>query len=121
MIRLNELEEEIMDILWCEKKAFPKVIMSMLKEPVPPYNTVLSTIRKLEKLGYVEYNIYGKSHEYFPILKKEEYGRSIYKKLYREILDGKKSSLLSFFMKEEKVNIEELEKILNQLKAEKND
>lgn len=118
MIRLNKLEEQILDKLWELKKAFPKVLLAHLNEPVQPYNTVLSAIRKLEKLGYIGYTKYGKSHEYYPILRKEEYGNSLFQKFYHGVLNGSKIGLLSHFMKEEKINIKELEKLIEQLKKE---
>lgn len=121
MIRLSKLEEEIMDKLWELEKAFPKVLLTHLSQPMPPYNTVLSVIRKMEKEGYIGYTKYGKSHEYYPILKKEEYGRSLFKKLYRDVLDGSNVGLLSYFMKEENVDINELEKLVKQLKDQDHD
>lgn len=119
MIRLNKLEEEILDKLWELQKAFPKVLMANLSEPIPPYNTILSAIRKLEKLGYIGFTRYGKSHEYFPILKKDEYANSLYQKFFHGVLNGSKLGLLSHFMKEEKINIKELEKLIQQLKNDK--
>jgi BlaI family transcriptional regulator, penicillinase repressor len=118
MIRLNELEEQILDILWACGAAFPKDIITHLKKPIPPYNTALSAIRKLEKDGYIGYTVYGKSHQYYPVLEKAEYGRSLFKNLFHNILDGSKTELLSYFMKEEKVNLKELEKLVEKLKKE---
>jgi predicted transcriptional regulator len=118
MIRLNDLEEKIMDALWQLNSAFPKDIMAAINEPDLPYNTVLSAIRKLEKDGHISYTIFGKFHEYYPITKKEEYGKSLFKKFYHDILDGSKMDMLSYFMKEEKVNIKELEKLLENLKKQ---
>lgn len=120
MIRLSKLEEDIMNKLWKLEKAFPKVLITYLKKPVPPYNTVLSVIRKLEKLGFVGYNKYGKSHEYFPILKKEEYSKSLFQKLFHELMDGSNETMLSYFMKEEKIDIKELEDIIKKMKKNKN-
>jgi predicted transcriptional regulator len=121
MIRLSKLEEEILDVLWKLNKAFPKVLITYLKEPKPPYNTILSAIRKLEKDGYIGFNKYGKSHEYYPILKKEEYSKSLFQKLFHDIVGGSKQSLVSYFMKSENINIEELENIIEQLKKEENE
>lgn len=70
MNNLNPLEEEIMQLFWELEKAFPKEIIAYLKEPIPPYNTVLSTIRKLEKEGYLAFRRFGKSHQYYPLVKK---------------------------------------------------
>ena len=119
MIRLSKLEEDILNKLWKLERAFPKVLITYLKKPVPPYNTVLSSIRKLEKLGYVGYKKYGKSHEYYPILKKEEYSKSLFKKLFHELLDGSNETMLSYFMKEEKINIEEMEELIRKMKKNK--
>ncbi len=120
MLRLSKLEEDILDKLWLLEKAFPKVLITYLSKPVPPYNTVLSSIRKLEKLGYVGFKKYGKSHEYFPILKKEEYGKTLFKKLYN-LMGSSNEALLSYFMKEEKIDIDELERMIKKMKkASKN-
>lgn len=118
MIRLSQLEESILDILWGLEKAFPKVIMTHLEEPVPPYNTVLSTIRKLEQKGYVGYNKYGKTHEYFPILQKEHYSQSLFSKLYNDLLSGSTESMVSFFTKGDKKALEELSDIIEKMKKE---
>ena len=120
MIRLSNLEEEILDTLWELDKAFPKVLITHLSDPAPPYNTILSVIRKLERQGYIGFKKYGKSHEYFPILKKHEYGQSLFKKLYRDVLKGSSTGLLSYFMKEENINLKELEALVDQLKKDQN-
>ncbi len=121
MIRLTKLEEEILDRLWDLEKAFPKVLITHLSQPTPPYNTILSVIRKMERNGYIGFERYGKSHEYYPILKKEEYGRSLFKKVYHDVLGGSNIGLLSYFLKEENVDIEELESLIQQLKEKEND
>lgn len=121
MIRLSKLEEELLNVLWSLGRAFPKVIISKLKKPTPPYNTVLSVIRKLEKQGFIGFEKYGKSHEYFPILKKEEYSHSLLKKVFHDLMGGSKEGLLSYFIKEENVDIKELEALVSELKRKKND
>ncbi len=121
MIRLSQLEEQILDILWELGKAFPKVLITHLSDPKPPYNTILSVIRKLEKEGHIGFTKYGKSHEYFPKTKRADYGKSLFKKLYHDILQGSNTGLLSYFLKEENVNIEELQEIIDQLKAKEDE
>jgi predicted transcriptional regulator len=117
MIRLSKLEEEILNKLWELERAFPKVLISHLSDPKPPYNTILSVIRKLEKEGHIGFKKYGKSHEYFPITNRADYGKSLFKKLYHDVLQGSNSSLLSYFLKEENVDLEELQELIDQLKA----
>jgi predicted transcriptional regulator len=116
MIRLTELEEKVMDVLWKLGKGFPKSIIEHLPPPVPPYNTVLSTIRKLEKLGYVDFEKFGKMHAYYPVLEKQAYQKSLFTKLFNGLMEGSKEKLLSYFLKEENINVEEIEQIIKEMK-----
>lgn len=117
-MNLNPLEEQIMKIFWKLEKAFPKEIIAYLPEPKPPYNTVLSTIRKLEKDGLLSYTVFGKSHQYYPKLNKNQYNKSLFSKIYHQYLGGNKMSLLSYFMEEENIDIKELKKIVKSMKDE---
>ena len=118
MYLLKPREEEIMEILWTLGKGFLKEILPKLKSPVPPYNTILSMIRKLEKEGYVGFEVFGKSHQYHPIISKKEYKRIAFKSVFKRQFDNSPEALFSFFIKEENVNIEELETLLKNLKKE---
>ena len=73
MQKLTNKEEEIMHILWKLEKAFVKDVLAEIKLDKPHYNTLSTIIRNLEEKGYVAYNAYGKTHQYFPIVSKEDY------------------------------------------------
>ena len=113
MIRLNKREEEIMKILWKLNRAFPKEIIDKLNPPAPPYNTVLSTIRKLENDGFIRHEKIGKSHQYFPKISKAAYQKSIFKHLLSDYFGGSPEKLVSFFLKDENLSKEEIEEILD--------
>lgn len=115
MIKFNEIEEKIMVALWELGKAFPKEIIHLAALYETPYNTVLSTIRKLENEGRVGYKVIGKSHRYFPILKRKDYTGSLFSKLFKGMFDNSPEKLLSHFVETEDVTPEELKKILNSL------
>ena len=70
---LTRAEEQIMQVLWQLKKGFVKDVIDALPEPKPAYNTVSTFIRILETKGFVDHSAFGKSHEYFPIISKEQY------------------------------------------------
>lgn len=118
MIRLNKREEEIMNIFWKLKKAFPKEVIAQIKPPIPPYNTALSIIRKLEKDGFVGHEKKGKSHQYFPLMSKGAYQKSILAHLVKDYFGGSPEKLLSFFIKEEKLSDDQIDEILSQYKKE---
>ena len=117
--KLTHREEEIMQIVWNLGKAFPKEIMEYLTKPIPPYNTILSMVRKLESNGWLAFKKFGKSHQYYPLIQKKEYSKSLFSKWYTDYLGGSKELLMSYFMKEEDVDIAELEQLVKDLKKAK--
>jgi BlaI family transcriptional regulator, penicillinase repressor len=117
MEELTKTEERIMQVLWKLEKAFVKDIIDELEEePKPPYNTISSIVRLLEKKGYVSYRAYGKTYEYFPAISKEAYAKTSFSKLFSGYFDNSPKSLLSFMVKQEQLSeadIEELKALIN--------
>ena len=112
MEELTKTEERIMQVFWKLKKAFVKDIIEQLPDdPKPPYNTISSVVRILEKKGYLAYRAYGKTHEYYPIISKVAYRKMYTKKLLTGYFDDSPVSLLSFIVKEEKLSEEEIKKL----------
>ncbi len=116
MKQLTQAEEEIMQILWQLEKAFVKEIVEKFDDPKPAYNTVSTLIRILEKKGFVGYEAFGKSHQYFPTVRKEEYTKKYLNRFVENYFSGSYEQLVSFFTKQEKMNIGDLEKLLEELK-----
>jgi len=112
MEELTRTEERVMQILWKLKKAFVKdIIEAMPDDPKPPYNTISSVVRLLEKKEYVGYKAYGKTYEYFPLISKADYRKASFKKMFTNYFDNSVESLLSFMVKEETVSEEDVKKI----------
>lgn len=112
MEELTRAEERVMQILWKLKKAFVKdIIEAMPDDPKPPYNTISSVVRLLEKKEYVGYKAYGKTYEYYPLISKAAYRKASFKKMYTNYFDNSVESLLSFMVKEEKISEDDIAKI----------
>ncbi|SHN15370.1 Predicted transcriptional regulator [Cyclobacterium lianum] len=121
MRELTRAEEQIMQILWDIEKGFVKDVLEKMKTPKPAYNTVSTIIRILERKGFVKHNAYGKSHEYYPIVSKDEYRSFTIKNLLSGYFSGSFAKLASFFAKDEKLDIKEVEKIMNEVKDDVKD
>ncbi len=122
MEMLTPTEERIMRVLWQLELAFVKEVIAKLPEPKPPYNTVSSVIRLLEKKGFVDHNAFGKTHQYFPIVSKKAYSKRTFKDLLGNYFEGSHKSLVSFIVNEEKLNetqILELEKLIKKQRKQK--
>jgi BlaI family penicillinase repressor len=118
---LTRAEEEIMRILWVLKKAFVKDILAEMPEPKPAYNTVSTIIRILEKKEVVGYNAYGKTHEYYPLIKEEEYKKHEMQQLMVNYFDNSLPNLVSFFVKENDLKTKDLDEIMKLINQHKNE
>lgn len=117
MKRLNHKEEEVMTILWRLGNAFVNDILNEMDEPRPPYNTVSSIVRKLVAEGLIGYESFGKTHRYFPILKKEAYRANAFRRLMDNYFGGSPSALLSYFVREENLYPADLNKLLEEVRT----
>ncbi len=114
MKELTRAEEQIMQILWKKSEGFVNDILDEMPEPKPAYNTVSTIVRILEKKGFVAHKAFGKAHQYYPLVQKKSYMRSMFSGLMRNYFSGSYRSLASFFTRENNISLEELEEI-NQL------
>jgi predicted transcriptional regulator len=112
MEKLTNKEEEIMHILWNLEKAFVKDVLAEIKEDKPHYNTLSTIIRNLEDKGYVSYNAYGKTHQYYPIVSKETYRKGFMNTAINSYFNNSYKNMVSFFAKEEKISVDELKDII---------
>lgn len=119
MQKLTNKEEEIMHILWTLEKAFVKEVLSEINDNKPHYNTLSTIIRNLEEKGYVAYNAFGKTHQYYPIISKEAYKKRFMTTAIENYFNSSYKNMVSFFAKEEKISIEELKEIIDLIENKK--
>ncbi|KOS08178.1 transcriptional regulator [Flavobacterium akiainvivens] len=119
MQKLTNKEEEIMHILWKLEKAFVKDVLNEVKDDKPHYNTLSTIIRNLEEKGYVGHNAYGNTHQYFPVVTKEDYRKGFMSNAIENYFNNSYKSMISFFAKEEKISAEELREILDMIEKKK--
>ena len=109
---LTRAEEQLMQVLWQIKKGYVKDVIDLLPEPKPAYNTVSTIIRILETKGFVSHTAYGKSHEYYPVISKDEYQNFASDKLLNGYFDNSVKRMFSFFVQKEKINVKEADEIM---------
>ena len=119
MEKLTNKEEEIIHILWKLEKAFVKDVMAEIKEDKPHYNTLSTIIRNLEDKGYVGHTAYGKTHQYYPIVKKEDYRKQFINTAIDNYFNNSYKNMVSFFAKEEKLSVEDLKEIIELIENQK--
>ena len=118
MERLTQPEEDALRALWRTGPAFVKDVLEQLPEPRPPYTTLASTIRNLERKQYVQAEKLGNSYRYAPLITADDYQRRSLGALVREHFQNSYKELVSFFAKEEKISAADLQDILQAIEKQ---
>ncbi|HEY4654927.1 MAG TPA: BlaI/MecI/CopY family transcriptional regulator [Cyclobacteriaceae bacterium] len=119
MKELTKAEDQVMQVLWKLEKAFVKDIIERMPRPRPAYNTISTIVRILETKGFVSHKAYGKTHEYYPLISRDKYTRFYLNNLIKGYFDGSFQNLVSFFAREHKMDIHDLERLIRELKEQK--
>ena len=117
--KLTKAEEEIMQMLWkAEEPSTISQLISSMELPKPPHSTISSIVRILEKKGFVDHKTYGRTHVYFPKIKKEDYTRFSIKGLVRNYFDGSPNELVSFLIRKNDISLNDLSDLIEKFESE---
>lgn len=109
---LTEAELRLMNVIWEKGPATVQQILEALpKKPHLAYNSVLTTIRILEKKGYVEHAKDGRAHIYIPLIGRQEASRSEIKHLVQRFFGSSQEALVLNILEERNVDQEELQRL----------
>ena len=112
MKKLTPQEEEAMLIIWRFGKGCVKDFLEQYPEPRPPYTTLASTVKNLERKGYVASRLFGNTYEYTPIVCEQEYKKQFMSGFVKDYFCNSYSELVTFFAREQHISAGELRKII---------
>ena len=112
---LTKAEEEVMQIIWDLGRCLVRDIIDKLGDPDMPHSTISSVVRILEKKGFVAHKAYGKTHEYFPVIAKEDYAQQDVTSLMQKCFGGSPKKLVSFLVQSKDLNLKELNDLMKTL------
>ncbi len=98
-----------MEIIWNEGKPFMKDIIEAYREPKPATTTVATLLKRIQEKGFVDYEIFGNSRRYFPLVKKEDYFSRQMKGLIKNFFGNSPLQFASFFTSSADLSEKELE------------
>ncbi|MBU2900246.1 BlaI/MecI/CopY family transcriptional regulator [Maribacter dokdonensis] len=115
-MQLSKSEEELMNILWKQKKAFMKDLLDAYPESKPATTTVATLLKRMTDKKFIDYKSYGRSREYYPLVKKKDYFSKHVNGLIKNFFNDSASQFASFFTQEtnlSKAELEELKKLID--------
>jgi predicted transcriptional regulator len=118
MEKLTHTEEETMQAVWRTGEGNIKTFMEHLDELLP-YTTVASTIKNLEKKGYVSSRLVGNAYLYKPAVSEDEYKKKFMGNVVKEYFDNSYKELVNFFVEQKKLSTKELKEIINMIEKGK--
>jgi len=116
---LTYQEEEAMLIVWRLGKGFIKDMLEQYPEPRPPYTTLASTVKNLERKGYVKSRRYGNTYEYTPIVGEKDYKKQFMSGFVKDFFRDSYSELVTFFAQEQHISADELKDIIRIIEKQK--
>ena len=120
MKKLTKKEEEIMNLFWDKGAMFVRELLEHYDEPKPHFNTLSTMVRNLEANGYVSHKAYGNSYQYYPVVTREDYAGRTFKGVISSYFNNSYLSAVSALVKEEKITVEELKELIEQIENGQN-
>lgn len=120
---LGELQRAVIEIIWdLEQASVHQVRERLARTKKLAYTTVLTTMQKLEKAGWLCHRAVGKSYVYRPTRTREEAGARSVRRFVNRIFDGDAVLMFQHLMRESKLTdaeLAELRKLINQKRKER--
>lgn len=117
MDKLTQQEEEAMMVIYRVGEANVKSFLDDMPEPKPPYTTLASTIKNLEKKGFIKSRLVGNTYLYKPVLPEEEYKKNYMSNVVKNYFANSYKDLVNFFVEQKKLSPKELKDIINMIEG----
>src|ERR1700744_4198259 len=108
-MKLTKAEEQLMEIIWQQEKVFLKDILSAYPEPKPAGTTIATLLKRMQDKGFVAYETFGNSRQYFSLVKKSDYFSKEVNGIIKNYFSNSALQFASFFTSSSNITQKELE------------
>ncbi len=112
MEKLTQQEEELMQVIWNLQEGNVKAFLDQMPDPKPPYTTLASTIKNLEKKGFVASRLVGNTYLYKAAIQSEEYKQQFMQGFVQNYFNNSYKEMVNFFVSQKKLKSKELKEII---------
>ena len=112
MDKLSPAEEQAMRVVWQVGEGNIKSFLEAM-DGTPPYTTLASTIRNLEKKGYLQSKLVGNVYLFKPAITEEEYMKSFMSGVVKNYFANSYKDMVNFFVEQKKLSPKELKEIID--------
>ena len=119
MEKLTPQEEEAMMAVWKTGEGNVKLFLENMEMPRPPYTTLASTIKNLEKKGMLKSRLVGNVYLYKPVMEEEEYKKNFMSGVVKNYFANSYKELVNFFVEQKKLSPKKLKEIIDMIEGKK--
>jgi predicted transcriptional regulator len=119
MEKLTKQEEELMQAIWLAGENNVKGFLEYMPEPRPPYTTVASTVKNLEKKKYLSSRLIGNNYLYKPIISEETYKQKLMQGFAQNYFNNSYKEMVNFFIEQKKLKPKELAELVKMIEEKK--
>lgn len=119
MEKLTPQEEEALKAIFKAGEGSIKSFLEHIAAPEPPYTTLASTVKNLEKKGYVSSRMVGNTYVYKAAISEKEFKKNYMSGVVKNYFDNSYKELVNFFIDQKKLSPAELKEIINMIEAGK--
>jgi len=117
-ITLTEAELPIMEIIWTKGSAAVTDVVEVMTDSQVAYNTVLTTLRILERKGYVRHTKEGRAFVYHPVVERGEASRKAVRNLMKRFFQDSPELLILNVLEDEQLDQTELDRLKRLISGE---
>ena len=115
MKELTAREEEVMRYFWDNEALFVKQLVEMYPDPKPHFNTLSTYVRSLEEKGFLFHESFGTTYRYYKVVSEEAYRNGTLKNVVKKYFENSYLIVVSSFIKEQKLSVNEVRKMLDEV------
>jgi BlaI family transcriptional regulator, penicillinase repressor len=119
MEKLTLQEEQAMQALWEIQAGNVKAIQEAINDSNLPYTTLASTVKNLERKGFVTASKLGNTYIYEAAIPEAQYKKKHLQHFINDYFDNSYKNMVSFFVKEKKLSAKDLQEIIKQIENNK--
>ncbi len=113
---LTDAELRVMKVLWGKGSGtVQQVLDSIIEKPTLAYNSILTTIRILERKGYLKHSKDGRAHVYEPVVRQQDATRTEIRHLVGRFFGNSHEDLVLNILEDQGVQPEELDRLRKML------
>jgi BlaI family transcriptional regulator, penicillinase repressor len=119
MEKLTPQEEDAMRAVWKTGEGNVKLFLDNMDDPKPPYTTLASTIKNLERKGMLNSRLVGNAYLYTPAVTEGDYKKNFLSGVVKNYFDNSYKEMVNFFIQQKKLSSKELKDIIEMIEGRK--